>query len=161
MNIKYLFALSVLVLLMSCSKDLGIFEKQYSNVDEELWSHYAEFEIEAEKRGFSFDLDNLSIGGEIAEIDENGVAGTCQYGSAINNHVTIDETFWLRSSNLIREFVVFHELGHCALLRGHDESQNAQGLCLSIMRSGLGTCRDAYSIENRDAYLDELFENID
>ena len=161
MKAKVLFALPVLALLISCSDDLSNFQKQYNNVDPELWTHYAEFEFQAEKRGLSYGLNNLNVTGEISEIHESGVAGSCQYGSAIDNHVTIDETFWSRSNNLNREFVVFHELGHCALFRNHDERQNAQGLCLSLMRSGTGTCRDAYSVENRDAYLDELFAGKD
>jgi len=161
MKAKILFALPVLVLFISCSKDISSFQKRYDNVDPELWSHYAAFESEAEKRGFTYDLNNLRVSGEISEIHQAGVAGSCQYGSAIDNHVTIDETFWSKSSNLNREFVVFHELGHCALFRGHDERQNARGLCLSLMRSGTGSCRDAYSVENRDAYLDELFAGKD
>jgi len=151
--------LPVLLAMCSCSKDLVLFEKQYPRADKELWSLYERFEAEAEKRGQYYDLQSLRIGGEISEIAEQGVAGTCQFGSAINNHVTIDESFWNRSSNLLREFVVFHELGHCVLLRPHDESRNARGLCLSMMRSGTGNCIDAYSVENRQAYIDELFSS--
>jgi hypothetical protein len=149
------------VLFSSCAKDIANFERQYSNVDTELWTFYSNFEYEAEKRGVTVNLQQLQVSGEIAEIDEAGVAGSCQYGSAISNHVTIDETFWRKSSNSFKEFIVFHELGHCALNRGHDETQNEEGLCLSIMRSGLGNCVDAYSTVNRTAYLDELFYEKD
>ncbi len=145
------------LLTLSCSKEIIDLEKKYPNVDPDLWSYYEEFEAEADKRGLSYDLNNLNISGEIQEIHQSGVAGSCQYGSAINNHVTIDKTFWNRASDFTKEMVVFHELGHCALLRGHDERQNRAGLCLSIMRSGTGNCIDAYSAQNRDAYLNELF----
>lgn len=154
-------AVCILFLSSSCERELELFSPQYSNVDQALWKYYEDFEKEAELRGFSFDLNNLEVSGEISQIHDSGVAGTCQFGSAINNHVTIDQTFWNRSSELSREFVVFHELGHCALLRGHDESSNQNGLCLSIMRSGLGDCRDAYSTQNREAYLNELFYESD
>ncbi len=148
-----------IVLLSSCEKEIAILNPEYPNVERALWKYYAEFEEEAAKRGLFYDLNDIGVTGEISEIHDPGVAGSCQYGSAINNHVTIDQTYWNRSGELYREFVVFHELGHCALFRGHDESANNAGLCLSIMRSGLGGCRDAYSEQNRTAYLDELFSD--
>ena len=73
--------------------------------------------------------------------------------------MTIDKTFWNRSSELYKEFVVFHELGHCVLDRNHKEDKDSRGRCLSIMRSGLGDCLDAYSSANRTYYLNELFGN--
>ena len=132
-------------------------EEGYHNVDQRLWSYYEEFEEEARLRGFAVDLRNARISGEIDEIDENNVIGTCQYGGYSTNHVTIDDVFWARSSNLGKEFVVFHELGHCFLNRGHKEDSTSEGLCVSLMRSGNGGCQDAYNTRNRDYYLDELF----
>jgi hypothetical protein len=159
---KTLLILSLTVIVtFSCTKENLSFERQFPNVEKELWTFYSSFESEAEKRGLSIDLQDLQISGEIDEIQESGVAGRCQYGSAISNHITIDATFWRKASNSFKEFIVFHELGHCALFRGHDESQNEQGLCLSIMRSGSGGCFDAYSETNRAVYLDELFYEKD
>jgi hypothetical protein len=53
--------------------------------------------------------------------------------------------------------VVFHELGHCYLGRGHSEETHPNGVCKSIMRSGNGGCFDNYNSTTREAYLDELF----
>ena len=153
-----LCSIGALLFTSSCSKDADFLTKRYNGVDSDLWKYYAEFEYQAELRGLSFDLNNLDVSGEISEIRDAGVAGSCEYGSAINNHVTIDKTFWNRSRELDREFVVFHELGHCVLYRDHDESQNQNGFCLSIMRSGLNGCRDAYTSENKAYYIDELFQ---
>ncbi len=151
----------LMLIFSSCQKDnIEVepeVEVQFSNVDPELWSYYASFENEAAKRGFDYDLDAMQIVGIIQEIPEENVAGSCKYGSHINNEVTIDQTFWNRSSSLYKEFVVFHELGHCVLLRDHDESVDGQGRCLSIMRSGTMNCRDSYSLQNRDGFIDELF----
>jgi len=129
----------------------------YEDVDSRLWSYYDIFQEEGKKRGIDVDLLSARISGEIAEIDENNVIGTCQYGGFSTNHITIDNVFWSRSSNLSREFVVFHELGHCFLDRGHKEDSTSEGLCVSLMRSGNGGCTDAYSSRNREYYLDELF----
>ncbi|MBT8228816.1 MAG: hypothetical protein KJO50_01055, partial [Bacteroidia bacterium] len=114
------------------------------------------FEREAEERGLKIDLVGLDITGIVQNIDDNGVAGTCQYGSHIA-HVTIDLSYWNNSSMLTREYVVFHELGHCALGRDHDESSFNNGICQSIMNSGLGHCIPSYNNQNRERYLDELF----
>ena len=163
-----LFFFSVFFLgLLSCYEETTLFDEPespqtgtYPNVDQNLWSHFANFEKEAAARGFNIELNRLRLNAVISEIAENGVLGQCQYSSQYPNRVTIDKTFWSRSSELYREFVVFHELGHCVLDRDHKEDQDQRGLCLSIMRSGLGDCRDAYNSVNRTYYLNELFENV-
>ncbi len=159
-----ILALSTIIILSSCYSDNQEFVQQesiqYDGVDRSLWSFFSRFEEEAQLRGLSYDLNDLGITGVIESIPEDGVAGTCEYGRHIH-HVTVDRNFWNRSSEVSREFVVFHELGHCVLGRGHEEGTFANGLCLSIMRSGLGDCRDGYNNSNREYYLDELFDIID
>lgn len=158
-NVIMLTTASLLLFLTSCQKETIVPEAkiQFSNVDPELWSYYSNFETEAKLRGFDYDLDALQISGEIIEIPEDNVAGSCKFGSHIHNEVTIDQEFWNRSTTSLKEFVVFHELGHCVLLRDHDESVDNQGRCLSLMRSGLTDCRDNYNQQSRSRYLDELF----
>lgn len=129
----------------------------YAGVDARLWEYYQTFENEAAKRGLAVDLKTTLITGEIDNIHDNNVIGTCQYGRYVNNHITIDKSFWAKSSQLGKEFVVFHELGHCFLNRSHLEDSTSGGLCVSLMRSGNGSCRDAYSFQNREYYLNELF----
>ena len=130
---------------------------EFPGVDPALWSHFSNFEAEAAARGLDIDLYLANITGEISEIDEEHVAGQCTYSSAAPNAVTIDKTFWDQSNVLYREFVVFHELGHCFLGRGHEEGINVDGSCSSIMRSGVEDCRDNYWTTTRKVYLDELF----
>lgn len=132
-------------------------EEGYQDVDSRLWSYYDAFQEEGKRRGLNINLKSARISGEIDEINDGNVIGTCQYGGFSTNHVTIDNAFWSSSSNLGREFVVFHELGHCFLNRGHKEDSTSEGLCVSLMRSGTGRCRDAYNTRNREYYLDELF----
>ena len=133
-------------------------EKIFVNIPEPLWDYFERFEEAALERGFLFDLNNFNLTAEIVEITEEGVAGTCSYGSHTPKHIEIDATFWNQSSDLFKEFVVFHELGHCFLFRDHREDATANGICLSLMRSGVEGCRDNYNLTTRAAYLDELFE---
>jgi hypothetical protein len=127
------------------------------NVEAGLRIYFNRFQAEAAERGQNVYLNDLI--GLIQSIPEDNVAGQCTYHYNRPNVVLVDADIWGRLSDSYREFIVFHELGHCVLGRGHDESTNAQGVCLSIMRSGLGDCRDVYSFSTRDYYLDELFYN--
>ena len=166
--LSLLFLFGFFTLFTSCQQDEELEleeEEQVSNVlfpgvDPELWSHFTNFENEAAARGLDIDLAASNITGDIEEINEEHVAGRCSFsGSRVTpNAVTIDRTFWERSGNLFREFVVFHELGHCFLGRGHEEGINANGTCVSLMRSGLEDCRDNYRTSTRAEYIDELFE---
>ena len=129
----------------------------YDLVDERLWIYFNSFEEEAVARGLDVNLRSARISGTIENIDEENIAGSCHFNRFQPGAVTIDLNFWDRSTFLAREFVVFHELGHCALWRDHEDSSDQFGRCISIMRSGLGDCRDNYSLRTRKAYLDELF----
>lgn len=150
-----------LCLFFSCQKDTDLVNLSFPGVDPALWPYFQQFEIAANDRGILIDLNQAGISGEISDLPGQSVAGQCQFGHYINNHITIDQNYWNRSSTIDREFVVFHELGHCFLLRGHLEDSFNNGSCVSIMRSGLGTCIDAYSTLNRTYYLDELFNGRD
>lgn len=160
MKTTHLFFFAVLLTFFSCQKDeQQVFvepEKAFANVEEDLWPYYREFEEQAALRGIDIDLSLFGTGA-IAELHPNGVAGQCTYGSHLAD-VVIDQSFWNRAgSYLLREMVVFHELGHCYLHRGHEEATLSNGACASIMRSGLENCLDNYTSLTRSEYLDELF----
>ena len=167
----YLFVFTCVTFLLftACQKDSSITEsstaipenKSYANVPVKLWDYFQRFEEEALLRGENIDLNTKNITAEIMEISENGVAGTCTYSSHAPNHIVIDETFFNQTNDLFKEMVIFHELGHCVLFRGHREDKHADGTCASIMRSGVQGCRDNYRNTTRVAYLNELFEVMD
>jgi len=163
---KFYLRLSILILfvfllLQGCKKDDSIanepIQRTFQNIPEPLWDHFERFEIAAFERGYNIDLNALNLTAEIVEIERESVAGTCSYGSHGPRHIEIDQTFWNQSSDLFKEFVVFHELGHCVLFRGHREDVNQDGTCASLMRSGLEECQDNYHLVTREEYLDELF----
>jgi len=162
------FSLLLSVFFLSCQKDERLSPEditesvntRFPGVERALWPHFQKFEEEALARGISIDLVQEGISGRIATINDNGVIGQCNYNSHLSNHVTVDKNFWDQASTNFKEFVVFHELGHCSLLRGHLEEATPLGrvnVCTSIMRSGTGGCRDNYHTATRETYLDELF----
>ncbi len=131
----------------------------YPLVEESLWSYFRSFEEEAADRGIDIDINALRITGEISDLEGPSVAGQCNYNSRRPNHISIDSGFWRFAPQNVREMIVYHELGHCVLYRGHSEATLANGICASIMRSGSEGCRDNYTSRTKSFYIDELFDN--
>ena len=162
------FLFIILISFNACQQDSSSFaeieeevieiDKQYPNVDSRLWPFFEQFETEAKLRGFNVNLNLSAISGSIDPLEGEHVAGQCTYSSRNPNHVTVDDQFWSNSNDLFKEFIIFHELGHCFLGRGHREGAFANGVCKSLMRSGVEDCLDNYRTTTRSAYIDELFE---
>lgn len=153
--------LFVCLLFISCQKDKFPYgkEKDYENVDQELWSFFYQFELEAAKRGVTIDLVELKISGQVENIIDPAYIGLCSYPySERPGRIVIDELFWQTASQTRKELAVFHELGHCALGRSHNDEVRSFGICESVMRSGQGNCLIDYH-NHRSDYLDELFNN--
>ena len=151
--------------MCACSSDDEILLQEsapisFNNVDVELWPFYAAFEVEAAKRNIHYDLNALKITGTIVALHQGNVAGVCSYSSNLPNAVEIDTDFWNRAPDLIKEMVVFHELGHCVIGRNHYEATDENGVCLSVMRSGISGCRDNYTDISRSQYLIELHQKL-
>ena len=148
----YLF-LSVCLLYSCANKVDGV------RMDEELVPYFMIFEEEAAKRGVVFDNSVEQIEGYLQNIVDNGVIGACRRndGPEVNRSVFFDKEYWNTATNLEKEYVVFHELGHCFLLLDHDDRENEKGECISIMASGTTSCRDNYNTLTRDDLIDELF----
>lgn len=153
-----------LFLISSCQQ--VILEQDESRIlgDEislELEPYFITFQEEASRYGLDLDYESSNVTAQIQQINNGNVAGTCTTNGHDLRDIVIDQSFWEAASHLLKEMVIFHELGHCILGRGHTEAQFANGICRSIMRSGLGTCQDAYIPENRDYFIDELFLESD
>lgn len=160
MKLNYIFLLLVIG-LTACVDSSDDFVSTENLIDTELQTFVDNFEAEAISRGFDIDVEALGIQVELTDIDQNNVAGACYYSSEHPGRIEIDAPFYNSMSTLQREFVVFHELGHCVLARDHSEAQFNNGTCQSIMASGTGTCRDNYTIRTRTTYIDELFDNAE
>jgi hypothetical protein len=148
--------LTICFLFLTCEKE-KVAIKTYQNVDRKLWPYFQKFEEEGNARGLDIDLSNSNISGDIININFNGVVGVCLKESEIPNKILLDTAFWNRSSNLVKELIIFHELGHCYLGRSHSDEVASSGFCASIMRSGRSGCLDHYNSKTRSKLLDELF----
>lgn len=157
MKTTQIILLFALFTLTACSSDTLVNER--SDIEDALQVHFREFQDQARQRGVAVDYRDIDMEAYITNIQRNGVIGTCtQFGTG-EKEIAIDENYWRRSSHLGRELVVFHELGHCILQRGHNEAEGRGNTCLSIMNSGTSGCRTRYTAANRDFYIDELFNS--
>ncbi len=150
------------LLVSSCQNDpllndLSEDEAVNSNIPPSLAPFFSTFKEKALDNGLIVNYSEANVTAEIKLINEGSVVGSCSTNGHDLRHIIIDLSFWNQASHLVKEMVIFHELGHCILDRGHKESSFANGICRSIMRSGLGSCRDAYISENRDYFIQELF----
>lgn len=167
MRLYVLFFL--LCLLASCGEDEEVTssgpmgfqsnEELFPTVTPELRPFYIAFEEEAIKRGFEINLTQEEVTGNIVQLGNMGVLGICVRSDEAPNRVAVDQEAWRSGTQAFRELIVFHELGHCILNREHlDDDQD--GVCVSIMNSGLSGCNISLEDESaREAYLDELFLN--
>lgn len=129
-------------------------------VDDRLYEYFENFKAEAAKRDVEVDYVAMNVEGTIGDITERGIAGQCQTYTNGSKAIVIDESYWNKVSALKREFLVFHELGHCILNRDHLDDSNTDGSCFSIMNSGGAACSLNYNSLTKETLLEELFTNL-
>ena len=130
------------------------------HIDPRLQPYVDRYEQEALDRGIVVDLDKSQLSASIDSLGGGGVAGECRFNIQEPNELVVDATLWANPnvSETLREYIVFHELGHCERRRKHREDADRNNVCLSIMASGVGGCRDVYNATTRSKLLDELFD---
>lgn len=88
---------------------------------------------------------------------EEGVIGLCTIEPRATPLITIDRTYWATASNIEKETLMFHELGHCRLKRKHkSEEDNNQPVSIMYPRSIWN-----YYQYRPPVYQDELFSITD
>jgi len=138
--------------LISCRKEENL---TTPDIDERLKFFFDSFQQEGASRGQLINMKNIT--GQITDIETDGVLGRCNQSTSGTKQLLIDSIFWGKANLTEKEYVIFHELGHCALNRRHLDATNTDGTCISMMQSGNGSCKMIYNAQNRRKYLDELF----
>lgn len=127
------------------------------------------FETEAKRRGYNFNFSGL----DIAYVDEIRLSDNTTYcGIGYNRNpqtgrrtVLISKNptcGWSSKSDLDRESLFFHELGHAFLNLPHDETKMCNGRYLSMMTEVVNqiSLYKENEPELREYYLDELFDRL-
>ena len=144
----------MIITLLGCQKEQAL-EEAY--IEDILQPYFTAFVEEASIRGIVVDFIQNPVSGSITEELEDGISAQCQHDNDAPNRLLVSRLAWSRSNELQREFLVFHELGHCYLGRSHLDDKDHSGSCISIMHSSSSSCRNNYSLSTRENYLDELF----
>ena len=150
-----LFICFALLFTIGCSEeDDSVF------VDPDLAPFFESFQAEANARGLDLSLSNLEIEGMFGNFDGSSrTLGQCRSGGGERSAIIIDRQLWTPLAPVERELVMFHELGHCALGRGHRDDVTEDGVCVSIMHSTFDGCINTFGTGTRAEFLDELFLN--
>lgn len=142
-------------LAVACQKESS---SPQLTVDEAFQPYFEAFEAAGVARGLSVDLAAAEIGAVFSEELAAQTAGQCTGFSSGAHIIYINPESWSGRTGMEREFLIFHELGHCYLKRSHLDEADENGFCVSIMHSGEGGCTGRYTVLNREGLLDELFE---
>lgn len=70
--------------------------------------------------------------------------------------IQIDSKYWNKSSDLAKEQLMFHELGHCVLRLQHNDTLDKFARPISIMNSY--QFADYLYKKNYNSYIEELFK---
>ncbi len=150
---KYVMGLFLLAIILACSGDDSV------ETDIALEPYFQIFADEAALRGIEVDYDARRIEGLLQDILDSNVKGQCFRNEEKPNKVIVDVNYWDEANEAEKEFIIFHELGHCFLNREHLDDSEPDGTCLSIMHSNPLACHFVLTSENRKDYLNELFFN--
>lgn len=132
------------------------------NISPEFQTHYDNFIKEANKRGLShvskmnvtIEFKNVNMKHELLSKNGNINLGHCSLIIGQDPHIQVNALQWSRSNNYQREMVIFHELAHCFLFKGHTEGFDNHGH-KSLMGSLIFSTEE-YKM-NREKFLNELF----
>jgi len=157
-KIYSVFVLLILLLFSSCKNS-----HEYS-VDSAFTDYLQRFEDEGALRGHTFDLKSSGLIIEFGDLTDSA-AGLTHYETPIR--IQIDRTYWKAISNtagadMMKEDLIFHELGHGVLGRSHLNTMLENDDWKSMMCGGTKVNNRSWNInyrgERRKYYLDELFD---
>lgn len=142
------FAIAVFLATSGCGKptrDTGQFEK-----------YVQDFEKASRDQGHPITVEDIKI--EFG--DAHGFSGQCHQGTFQTPTIVVDRKMWKAGSEDFREWLIFHELGHCVLERPHLDSEDVidgvGGIPTSLMSSKSKAI--SYFPIYREHYIHELFD---
>jgi hypothetical protein len=156
---RFLSIISIVLILffVSC-KDPNEYR-----IDPAFTDYLQRFENEAGSRGRTFNLTSTGLIMEFATLKDN-TAGLTHYENPIR--IEIDKTYWnaisgTAGADMMKEDLIFHELGHGLLNRKHLNTTLENGDWKSIMCGGTKVNNRPWNINykgiRRAYYVDELF----
>ncbi|MDH3650503.1 MAG: putative metallopeptidase, partial [Saprospiraceae bacterium] len=137
----------------ACQKE----ENGVIDIQPQFQSYVQKFIDEAAKYGQVIDFSDTGLSIQFRDAVDTETGGVCRG----NYQIEIEKFYWDDLTDLQKEGLIFHELGHCELGRGHRNDTLPNGEWASRMRGdpvpeGLSVVIN-YSGVRRDYYINELF----
>lgn len=173
-KLQTIFLGAILIILSACG------EKPYTNgpkpptwaIEQDFQTYVDEFLVEANARGI-YPARNLVVLMKdrfTYSTGPNSVA-YCVYPNRDFAYplIEVKKAYWDAIDDDTRRQMIFHELGHCLLLRGHNTDSAFvpslnRSVPLSIMNpwiiSSFGPQVESFYLNNLVAYLEELFDPL-
>ena len=131
---KVLLVLLLLLPQSGCSSSLEVrLLKDHNGIDKELTSYVQEFIHASNGKVKKDKFNNFSMGFRDYQSD-SAVVGTCHY---VAYEVDISRRWWKNTTSQSEKIeLVFHELGHCILLRGHTQKPTSDDFMGWLERLG-------------------------
>lgn len=151
MKTKYTLFFLILLFICNCQKERN------QLYPDELGKYVDEFFLQANLRGMKMNVEDYDFEIKFKPIEDYKILGSC---NPWNSSIKLDPDKWERLDEQKREWLVFHELGHCLLQRPHRNIKTAEEECLSFMKgieNDFDCSFNRYSAYWRKYYLDELF----
>lgn len=158
---QFIFKISILSVLFICF--IRCNDKDEYRVDSEFESYVVSFEQDASIRNKILNLKSSGLIVEFATLKDNQ-AGLCHYETPIR--IEIDKEYWEKLKGkagemLMKENLLYHELGHGILNRRHLNTTLENGDWKSIMCGGDKVNERPWNINYRGMrrayYINELF----
>lgn len=146
--IKYICMLVLAMLVSACGAKIVSIEPQYIK-------YVKEFENQSSTTNNKVIVDDLVV----RTRDDLGgsILAQCRMYSVFTPLIVVSKKYWVTMSETEREMVMFHELGHCILNRGHNENLKEPNIPESIMYPYIFSS-DVY-LFLKSNYILELFQN--
>ncbi len=137
---------------------LACHRKDFFQAPDEVMPYVEKFVVAGANRGLAIRPEK---GGLIIELDtlENHQLGRSK-PNAYPKVITLNQLIWQDLDTFQRRALLFHELGHCLLLRKHRNELLLRGECLSLLvgkATNFQCSQNLYSKLWWDYYVDELF----
>jgi hypothetical protein len=134
--------------------------RQFSETDKTLLPYVVAFEEQAKVQ---LDDENFKVGDvpiNFGDTTDTRYDGVCVKYPDGTREILLKKKWFDRASEVQKEILIYHELGHCRLNRKHNSSSamaydNHLSIKVSIMNPVVPSAY--YYSEYRDAYLKELF----
>lgn len=132
--------------------------RQFSTTNNTFQPYVYSFEAHAKNELNDPNFKVVDVPINFGDTENDQFVGVCFTYSNGDKEIIIDKEWWDRVSETAKESLLYHELGHCALNRGHNEDtieKNNKTIRASVMHPGVVSTMDYNNYKT--GYIHELF----